>query len=406
MQRTRDIRALQDTAARSRCFAHPRLALLVLDGKITCKKCNASLKIEPIPSETQKYMTGLTQSAAIHSKMVAKHGAWNMPTEKQVTDVAIIEPTQADIERVGKKFADVVEHFGATGEAELSRADLVLAAKLEMAGFQHFHFYVAQRKSNIDGRWHVTSSLEMNIKGRYFNAQRAMGPSYGGVTLEIISDEVVRKAAKVDPSEVLVQATLREKRADGTDFIRQQSFGRAGGPRDANQPVAKANPLEMAETRAEGRVLERGSPLGVDIGTYYGEVGTVIVSDGPSQVAALTEGDAGFSIEKVDTPEQLEKYIRRDDGSQPINDPVTVNEKTGEITTETVNRNNKANRQELMGLLKAADISKEQVEATGIDAIEMLRMGSEPGFIAELVSAKVNPPTKVEDGEDITELPW
>ncbi len=404
MLRTRDIRALQDKARKSECSKHPGYVLIVRNDELTCWYCNGPPEaFRTTASETEKYQTGAMQSAAIHSKMAQKHGAWEMTTE--VTDVALIEPTQTDIERVGTKFAEQVENFGATGDAKLSRADLVLAAKLEMAGFQAFHLFVQQRRYQSQGKWHVKSSLYMNVKGRYFNAQRSMGPAYGGVTLQIISDPAIRNAAEIEEGEVLVQATLTEKRPDGTEFIRQQSFGRAGGSRDEKQPVAKANKLEMAETRAEARVLERGAALGVPIGTYAEVAGVAVVSDGPAQVKAL---EAPATWPAPDEAVDPSRHVELDDEGNMVDgtgQPMRFDVKTGEI----INRNNAENRQELADRLKANGVTKEQVESLDLNPSQMLIDGSEPHFIADAISALLKPAepqVRVEGDEEVQELPW
>ncbi len=393
--RTRDIKALQDKAARSRCFAHPKLTLRVLDGKIICNKCNGSLKIETLPSETEKYMTGATQSAAIHSKMSQKHGAWEMPgtTTTEVTDIALIEPTEEQIVKIGKRFSDQIEGFG----NQLSEGDQVMAAQFALAGFQHFHLNVLQ------GR------LYLNLRGREFNARRSMAALWGGMTLDIITDPAIHGAVGLLTDEILVKATLHEKTPNGL-IVAMEDFGRAGGILDPN-PLARpaewktsakgkrylegGKALQMATARGKCRVLIAGAPVGVNIGTYYEEVGVVVTSDGKEQVRALTEGDPDTNPGAT--------YPAEDDS-------VTVNEETGEITTEPVNRNTSANRQELADRLKANGITKEQVESLNVNPSQMLIDGSEPHFIADAISALLTKPAepkaRVEGDEETIELPW
>ena len=154
-------------------------------------------------------------------------------------------------------------------------------------------------------------------------------------------------------------------------------------------------------TRAKGRVLERGCALGVQIETYdvVGGVGVVLESDGPGQVAAL---EAPATWPEPDT---------NPGATYPVeDDSVTVNEQTGEITTEPVNRNNAENRQELADRLKANGITKEQVESLNVNPSQMLIDGSEPHFIADAISALLTKPAepqaKVEGDEEVQELPW
>ncbi len=389
--RTRDIRALQTKSAKSRCSLHPDKLLLVRNDEITCWFCEGPPQsFKTLPSETEKFMTGATQSAAIHSKMSQKYGV-DMTTETTVTDVALIEPTEKDIATIGKRFEKQIEGFG----QNLSEGDIVMAAQFAMAGFQHFHLNVLQ------------GGLYLNLRGREFNARRSMGAQWGGMTIEIITDPATLSAVGLLKDEILVKATLKEKTPNGL-IVAMEDFGRAGGILDPN-PLARpaewktsksgkrylegGKPLQMATARAKARVLIAGAPLGVDIGTYYEEVGIVVTSDGKEQVKALTAGE-----DEPDTNPGA-TYPAEDD-STPA--PENVDTETGEITETKAEKAEK-----LISLFKSKGITNEQVESIDIDPLEMLNQGSEPDFIAEIVSARLNQEEpEAEVDETVTELPW
>lgn len=394
--RVRDLRALQDQARRSECSKHPGKLLLILNDEITCWFCEGPPQsFTTLPSETHKYMTGNTQSAAIHSKMARKHGAWDMTTG--VTDIALIEPKESQIIAIGKRFTDQVEGFG----NNLPEGDQVMAAQLSIAGFQHFHLNVYK------GR------LLLNMRGREFNARRTMGNRFGGVTLEIITDKAIQQAIGLFDGEILVKATLHENVGDRV-IVSMEDYGRAGGPFEQNPLAVKVEhatsgdgkpyikggkALQMATARAKCRVLIAGAPLGVDIGTFSEEVGTVVVSDGEGQVAALTERTSATWPEPDPNPGAT--YPAEDDS-------VPVDTTTGEIT-ETVNRNNAENRQELADRLKANGITKKQVESLDVPPSQMLIEGKEPHFIADVISdllKPAEPQVRVEGDDEVQELPW
>jgi len=53
------------------------------------------------------------------------------------------------------------------------------------------------------------------------------------------------------------------RRRMGAEVVEFSNFGRAGGSRDVNQPVAKVNPVEMAMKRAKARALADAFPVGL-----------------------------------------------------------------------------------------------------------------------------------------------
>jgi hypothetical protein len=226
------------------------------------------------------------------------------------TSIVLRNPTDTELAAVGAEWAKAITGFGPA----LPAADRILAAQLKFNGFQPFHFNV------------IHGHLYLNLDGRTFWAQTSMRGSYGGITIEPL-DKAAKEQWGIPSNEAAVKATLW-KVSGGQRFPVGQDIGRAGGAKDSGgnrNPIAVANPVEMAIKRATVRVLRSATPLGVDIGTYVQETdevlddvpagdapaaleapATVQVLDGVAQGARLVqEGDAE-DVEELDwTPDQV-----------------------------------------------------------------------------------------------------
>jgi hypothetical protein len=144
----------------------------------------------------------------------------------------------------------------------------------------------------------VAANLYLNLQGREFNAQMAMGATFGGVEVRPMTPEE-RTGWQIEDGEVGAVATLY-KIIGNNRFAYATDIGRAGGKRDQRlydpeekkvvkrgQPIAAANPPEQAAARARARVLINGAPLGVPIATFVASVQEVI----PADADELTGGD-------------------------------------------------------------------------------------------------------------------
>jgi len=178
--------------------------------------------------------------------------------------IALRTPSEQELAQMGAEWSKDIEGFG-----ELKRADRVLAAQLYLAGFQRFHLAISH------GR------VGLTIDGWIFHAQRSYGASYGGLDVRPMTlDE--RSFWGLEPDEIGAVGTMYRV-VKGQRFPIAVDIGRAGGKRDASQPVARANRAEMALKRAQARTLRRGAPLGIDVATVVADYEVVPTFEGESR---------------------------------------------------------------------------------------------------------------------------
>jgi|TARA_R110000822_G_scaffold36493_6_gene102669 hypothetical protein len=233
---------------RAVCAIHPDKLLITKYGDDYCYYCDAQ-PVERIrtQSETEKYATGATQNAAIQSKMRQIHGDM---TVTQQTALELVKPSDLQIANTGKELEQSIDGYG----SNLPDSDLILATQLTANGFQPMHMNVIHGK------------LYLNYKGRVFWTKRALGALDGGATDRPMTAEE-RTAYQLEDNEVGIVATIWKLNPINGERMPFENFGRAGGSRDASQPVAKANPAEMAVKRAYCRAMELACPLGVNMET-------------------------------------------------------------------------------------------------------------------------------------------
>lgn len=268
-----ELRTLQDMAAKNVCALHPDLRLIVAydatqqGPNLHCQDCGKPpTDLTERPTLTSAYKRGQPVPAAVNTHLARRHGEWD---RQDPGPLVLRKPTDAELAEAGAELAKAITGFGPT----LPAADRILAAQLRQNGFQPFHFNV------------IHGHLYLNLDGRTFWAQRAMRGSYGGITIEPL-DKAAKEQWGIPPGESAVKATLW-KVANGQRFPVGQDIGRAGGAKDSGgtrNPIAMANPVEMAIKRATVRVLRTATPLGVDIGTYVQELNEVIDEAVPSLV--------------------------------------------------------------------------------------------------------------------------
>jgi hypothetical protein len=287
---------------------HPGARLVALADGVMCDVCqDTPAQVQRAENFTDRYMQRRALPAAINSKMQVKHGAWQMTQAPIQTGIVLREPTQNDIELARERFSAAMPTFTAGAWQALSPSDKNLAGKLMLAGFQPFHFTIM----SFNTQKGLVANLYLNLQGRMFNAQTAMGATFGGLTVRpMTADE--RAQWQIEDGEVAAVATLW-KIMGANRFEYATDIGRAGGKRDQlshggrGQPVAKANPQEQAAARARARVLINGAPLGVPIGTFVASVAEVIPVE-----------TGGEPLEPEQPSPALEEAMKEDDAAQGV----------------------------------------------------------------------------------------
>src|SRR3990167_7711908 len=250
------LREIEQANRGRRCAEHPgrRLTVVEVNGEAypRCGDCHGPperyLEVE---SPSQRYRRGRALPAAVRTHVEHMTGRWeDMTTETK--DLALIQPTEAQLEEVGEDWSKDIEGFGA-----LKRIDKILAAQLYMAGFQRFHIVIQH------------GHVGLSIDGWVWWAERAGGAAYGGYdVVPMTKDE--HEAWGLEADEVGAKCTVyrlvqRQRIPIASDI------GRAGGVRDKSQPVAKTNKAEMAIKRAVARTFRKAYPLGIDVATVISE---------------------------------------------------------------------------------------------------------------------------------------
>jgi len=276
----------------STCFLHPESRLKMKNGDAWCDDCGSKPVTKArVVSETEKYLTGdPTQNAAIRSKLKIKHGDMTVTSDNALV---LRDPTNEEVERAGRKFNALVKGFG---DANISQADIELAAQLNNAGFLPQHFNV------------IHGNLYLNFLGASFWTKRTMGASDGGSSHRPMTAEEC-EFYQLEEGEVGVVATYH-KIVGGTRFEVATDIGRAGGARDnGKNPIAMANRPEMAIKRALVRVMRQAAPLGVEIGISDDVVG--VIHDVEDQPQPAIEAHEDVAPKIVVTPELAAEAVEK-----------------------------------------------------------------------------------------------
>ena len=391
----KEIREAQNDANKYACAKHPEVRLanyrIGIGRRLIsafCSECNG----EPEnyirrSSETEKYMTGQPQSAAVVSRLSRKHGEMTLTTELELK-----KPTDAQIKATGKEFANLVMGFG----EQISDGDLILAAQLNQVGFQPFHFNV------------IHGQLYLNYKGRTFWTSRALGAADGGKSHRPMSPEE-REAYGLEADEVGFVATVYKLNPAAPDGrISFENFGRAGGSRDAKQAVAKVNKAEVALKRAYARAMELAAPLGVDMSTYIelpsgGEIldASGELMDVPPYVL---EESTPAEPEPEPTDSPTHEAMRKASDTEPKLNTGLETDLEPELEPELKPRKRISAQmaQEVVDRINGFGITNIDVfefeEESGREAVmKMLRAGHDPEVIAEAVR---------DSCQNTEELPW
>ena len=352
----REKRAELRTIRKNACSEHPDGLLGMKDGLSWCNECEGSpVSLVRVSSETEKYLTGdNTQNAAIKSRLRDKFGEVKVTTN---TALALREPTAIELRETGKQFADLVDGFGDA----ISDADLHLAAQLRTVGFIPQHFNI------------VHGGLYMNFTGWIFWTKNSLGAMDGGSDARpMTADE--REAYKVNDDQVAFIATYY-KVAGGQRFPIATDFGKAGGAGEQN-PLAKTGGYagEIAQKRALVRVMRQAAPLGVYIGTFDAEAGGV-VDDTPMKAIVEPESTENTEVNPEEDPEGF------------VLEVVSAIKGLGELDIEKFNFEGANGRQGVARMTRSAEYDLDEI----IDAVKMMC---------------IVPAVKVEDGEQVEELPW
>ena len=352
---------------RAACAIHPDKLLITKYGDDYCYFCDdqPADRIR-VNSETEKYQTGEIQNAAIQSKLRQKHGEM---TVTQQTALELVKPSDQQIAITGKELEQSIEGYG----ANLPDSDLILATQLTANGFQPMHMNVIHGK------------LYLNYKGRVFWTKRALGALDGGATdRPMTKDE--REAYQLEDNEVGIVATIWKLNPINGERMPFENFGRAGGKRDASQPVAKANPAEMAVKRAYCRAMELACPLGVNMETLI--EGYEVMDATTGEVRDVNE-----TVEAIEPPAEngLDRSVKVVDPAEYEKEfalaVVAAIGELGELDIDKFNFEGVNGRTAVAVMARSGDYSVNEI----VEAVKMMC---------------IVPAVKVEDGEQVEELPW
>ena len=352
---------------RAVCAIHPDKLLITKYGDEWCYFCDAP-PVDRIrtQSETEKYQTGATQNAAIQSKLRQRHGEM---TVTQQTAMELVKPTDQQIVATGKELEQSIEGYG----SNLPDSDLILATQLTANGFQPMHMNVIHGK------------LYLNYKGRVFWTKRALGALDGGATdRPMTKDE--REAYHLEDNEVGIVATIWKLNPINGERMPFENFGRAGGKRDASQPVAKANPAEMAVKRAYCRAMELACPLGVNMETLI--EGYEVMDATTGEVRDVNE-----TVEAIESPAEngLDRSVKTVDPTEYEKEfalaVVAAIGELGELDIDKFNFEGVNGRTGVAVMARSGDYSVEEI----VDAVQMVCVPTEAETVPE---------------EDVEALPW
>lgn len=283
---------------------------------VVCPSCGGPPKeLDEQAGVQATYMRGGRVPAALTT-----HIEGRPMTTDQTTAVVLRKMEPQAIQQEAKRLSKMISGFG-----QLDNPEVKLAVQLLDAGFHESHFNILHGK------------LFMNMNGRIFWAARTFGRSWAGVTHRIMTAEE-REGYQLNKDEVGVIATVWKWGGPGNQQRVEAAtdIGRAGGTRDANQPVAKANKAEMAVKRARSRALAAAAPLGVNMDTY--DDGVIVEDAEPQAVMAPErpeiEGpdeDDIFGPEEDDVED--EPYVGDGDDTGDVREPEPDDEpEDGEYT--------------------------------------------------------------------------
>ena len=154
-----------------------------------------------------------------------------------------------------------------------------------------------------------------------------------------------------------------------------ENFGRAGGKRDASQPVAKANPAEMAVKRAYCRAMELACPLGVNMETLI--EGYEVMDATTGEVRDVNE-----TVEAIESP--AENGLDRKEFALAV---VAAIGELGELDIDKFNFEGVNGRTGVAVMARSGDYSVEEI----VDAVQMVCVPTEAETVPE---------------EDVEALPW
>jgi hypothetical protein len=366
---------------RAACALHPDKLLITKYGTEFCYFCDAP-PVDRIrsKSETEKYMTGEPQNAAIQSKMRQKYGEM---TVTQQTALELKKPTDAAIVATGKLLEQSIDGFG----SNLPDSDLILATQLTANGFQPMHMNV------------IHGHLYLNYKGRVFWTKRALGALDGGATDRPMTPDE-RIAYQLEDDEVGVVATVYKLNPINGERMPFENIGRAGGSRDKTQTVAKQNKAEMAIKRAYCRAMELACPLGVNMETLI--EGYEVMNTDTGDVRDVTE-----TVEAISAPAEDGLTASADELANDTPPTTKVSKELATITVEKIVENG-FGKEDLKGF--------NYLDFSGQDAVmQMLKNGYNADQVANSVKEVLDPPAETgtvvqvsPDGtqENVEELPW
>jgi len=292
-------------------------------------------------------------------------------TVTQQTALELVKPSDLQIANTGKELEQSIEGYG----SNLPDSDLILATQLTANGFQPMHMNVIHGK------------LYLNYKGRVFWTKRALGALDGGATDRPMSADE-RVAYQLEDNEVGIVATIWKLNPINGERMPFENFGRAGGKRDASQPVAKANPAEMAVKRAYCRAMELACPLGVNMETLVSGYEVMDATTGDVR-------DVSETIEAIAPPPEngLDRSVRTVDPDEYQKEfgaaVVAAIKELGDINIDKFNFEEANGRTGVSIMAATGDYSVDEI----VDSVKMMCWSPAPAIT-------------IEDGEQIEELPW
>lgn len=340
MPLSQEVQNLNRIATDSTCAAHPgkRLTVGRLGGEyaVLCFSCDGPPKYtEKVQSETQKYLTGQPQSAAIYTNLDKKYGEQSM-TEEQVTALATVRATPPDIMPTAEQALQLVKQFKGWTEPgkDIPVSAAVSIHALVNMGVMPLHISVLNGNPyvEVDGMIaHAQRVIEQRGQtwGRIVYTSDLTGDEYRRLKLPKTTDHAVSKATY--QSRQLIHKKITKANGDVEEWDELQWFDEqsnvgSGNPSASNQPVERQHPARMAEARATRRMLKLMAglvyPANVEIGMSDSNSGeTQLIAE--YEVLAAPSDSETTTTATVSEPEPS--------AFDALDEQPAVDEDTGEI---------------------------------------------------------------------------
>ena len=233
--------------------------------------------------------------------------------------------------------------------------------------------------------------MSLTYEGRLFCARKSMKGTFAGCVARALTQQE-RIDYQIPDGQSAAIAEVTQIIA-GRPFVVATGIGRAGKGKDDGQggsPIAKANPQEMADTRAKRRALTEAAPLGVDISVMSPEGGVIDVDWVDESEASPTDHSQVVVKQLTERPD--DDY--NDDDLSESNPALSAEEAV-----------------EVLTALKGVGITKIDLEALPADPLVLRKQGFSPEqvaariYVAHIARLAAEEPLP-EQITETQELPW